>query len=132
MGRAKHQAGKPPAESAPVALEVSSEAPAVAVAPEFAPGIDGALRPKGLTLQPGQVIETRAMPDEIRRGNIEFGHRPIEAGYVHPEERGNPEYLRDLEARNLAAARPSWGLDQQAKIVNPSPNMGQQRAQVLW
>lgn len=143
MGRAKHsrQGAIQPRELAPRETLEPGPTPEgvaviVALAPnieEFRQGLDGNLQPKVFPDQKPATAEPASRPDEIRQVSVEsVMHKPLEAGYVHPEERSNPEYRREQEARNLAAARPSWGLDGQVKIVNPSPNMGQRKVNVVW
>lgn len=140
MGRAKHEAYRKaggevkPRDLAPgETLEsVSSGMPERAISEEIVDARDAGMRPKGPTMQRPTPIKTEPCPNEIRKCTVGGITKPLEPGYVHPEERNNPEYRREQERRNLAAARPSWGLDPRVKIVNPSPNMGQSKVNVLW
>lgn len=135
MPRAKDIAAKPAAaKPLPAQPETGSEVavmPAPVPAQSLIPGGGGIVSlPGGQVAYPPMTgPKPTENPNEIQRTNIE-GH--FEKGFTHPEERSNPAYLKDLESRNLAAARPAWGVDAQAKIVNPSPNFGDRKVKVLW
>lgn len=59
--------------------------------------------------------------------------KPMEAGYIEPEQRSNPEYLKALaEKQAVEKIKKTFGFAGTSRVIGASPNSPQSRVQTVF
>jgi hypothetical protein len=59
--------------------------------------------------------------------------KPMEAGYIEPEQRSNPEYLKSLADKSaLEKIKKTFGFAGSSRVIGASPNSPQSRVQTIF
>jgi hypothetical protein len=59
--------------------------------------------------------------------------KTIEAGYIEPEQRSNPEYLKALADKQAAEKmKKTFGFAGSSRVIGASPNSPQSRVQTIF
>ena len=59
--------------------------------------------------------------------------KPMEAGYIEPEQRSNPEYLKaQADKASAEKIRKTFGFAGTSKVIGASPNSPQSRVQTVY